>query len=101
MTAVSTTYTTDVETSTRSGTQLVVGTDTQKTSVGNFVTDMSMQPYMAAEEISFYAYNMRPGARVHAFFDSVNVDAYCAPGVTTAANTTINFIFRDAINNYN
>jgi hypothetical protein len=88
LTAVSTTYTTDVETSTRSGTQLVVGTDTQKTSVGNFVTDMSMQPYMAAEEISFYAYNMRPGARVHAFFDSVNVDAYCAPGVTTAANTT-------------
>lgn len=88
MAAVQTTYTTDVETSTRSGTQLTVTTDTQRQTVGNFVTDMSIQPYMAAEEISFYAYNMRPGSRIHCFFDSVNVDAYCAPGVSTSANTT-------------
>ena len=88
MSAVFSTYTTDVETSTRSGQKMVVDTNTTKQNIGNFVTDISMQPYMAAEVISFYAYNIRPGARVHCFFDSVNVDAYCAPGVTTVANTT-------------
>jgi len=88
LSAVLSTYTTDVETSTRSGQKMVVDTNTTKQNIGNFVTDISMQPYMAAEVISFYAYNIRPGARVHCFFDSVNVDAYCAPGVTTVANTT-------------
>lgn len=88
MSAVLSTYTTDVETSTRSGQQVVVDTNTTKQNIGNFVTDISLQPYMAAEVISFYAYNIRPGARVHCFFDSVNVDAYCAPGVTSVANTT-------------
>lgn len=82
MAAVSTTYTTDVQTSTRTGTALSVGTQSSgEQTVGNFVTDMTLQPYMAAETISFYAYNMRPGATVHAFFDNVLVDQYCAPGV--------------------
>ena len=95
MTAIRTTYTTDVETSTRNGVALSVTDDTSTQSVGNFVTDVSMQPYMASEIISFYAYNMRPNQRLHAFFDSINVDQYVRQGIVptgsfnTATSDTI------------
>ena len=49
-------------------------------SVGDFVTDVTIQPYIANRIISFVAYNMRPNQKMHIFFDSVLVDQYCAPG---------------------
>jgi len=80
LTAVLTQYTTDVETSNRTGIQLNVDTSNTTQTIGNFVTDVSIQPYIASTIVSFYAVNMRPGQTVHAFFDSVLVDQYCAPG---------------------
>lgn len=81
MAATNTTTTTTTTTSTRSGTKLVVDSFSNTTSVGNFVTDVSLQPYINNRIISFFAFNMRPNQRMHIFFDSVNVDDYCAPGV--------------------
>lgn len=81
MAATNTTTTTSTSVSTRSGTQLVVDSFSNTTSVGNFATDISLQPYINSRIISFFAYNMRPNQRMHIFFDKVNVDQFCAPGL--------------------
>lgn len=85
MAATNTTTTTTTTTSVRNGTQLVVDTTANTQSVGNFVTDVSIQPYINSRIVSFYAFNLRPSQRMHIFFDSVQVDAYCAPGTKTFA----------------
>lgn len=81
MAATNTTTTTTTTTSTSKGIQLSVQTQSNTVTVGNFVSDVSLQPYMAATVIAFYAYNMRPNQQIHVFFDSINVDKYCAPGI--------------------
>lgn len=79
MAAIDTTTTTTTTTSTRTGQQLVVDSQANTVSIGNVVTDVSLQPYIAPRTVGFYAYNLRPNHRVHIFFDSINVDQYCAP----------------------
>lgn len=86
MTAINTTTTVTTTTSTQTGTQLVVDSQANTISVGEFVTDVSIQPYIANRIISFYAYNMRPNRRMHIFFDSVLVDEYCAPSTRNGSN---------------
>jgi len=88
--SVNTTTTTVTTTNNRQGTQLVVQSQANTVSIGSVVTDVSIQPYIAPRIVSFFAYNLRPSCRVHIFFDSVNVDAYCAPGVvpTTIADSS-------------
>ena len=80
-------------TTTQSQTITEMKVDVAKTNVdlGSRVTDVSINPYMRATQIGFIARNMKPNTVVHAFFDSVNVDQYCAPGVQspTAINTLI------------
>lgn len=84
MAATNTTTTTTTSTSTREGTKLVVDSISNTQSVGTFVTDVSLQPYINNRIVSFFAYNVRPNQRMHIFFDSVNVDQYCAPGIIPA-----------------
>lgn len=90
MASINTTTTTTTSTSTRDGTQLAVDSMANTYQIGSVVTDVNLQPYIAQRVVAFFAYNMRPSARVHVFFDSVNVDAYCAPGVvpTSIADTS-------------
>lgn len=88
MAAVNTTTTTTVTTSVSQGIQLSVESQASTQSVGNFVTDVTAQPYIAPQVIGFYAYNMRPGQRYHVFFDSVLVDQYCAPGNIPALSSS-------------
>ena len=81
MAAVNTTTTVVTTTNVNNGFQLIVDTQANTTTVGNFVTDVSIQPYIANRIISFFAYGMRPNQTMHIFFDSVLVDQYCAPGI--------------------
>lgn len=81
-----TTTTTQTTTAVNQGTQLTVGTYSTTSSVGNFVSDITVQPYIKNTIISFFAYNMRPNQNLHIFFDSILVDQYCAPG--TIANSS-------------
>ena len=87
MAQTSTTTTVTTSTSVQQGTQLVVDSVSNTSTVGNFVTGVSLQPYIASRIVSFFAYNMRPNQRMHVFFDSVLVDEYCAPGQRTVSNT--------------
>lgn len=86
MAQTNTTTTVTTSTSTQVGTQLQVTTTSNTTAVGNFVTDVNLQPYIANRVVSFFAYNMRPNQRMHIFFDSVLVDDYCAPSTRNASN---------------
>lgn len=90
MAAVNTTTTVTTTTNVNEGFKLTVDTQANTTTVGNFVTDVSIQPYIANRIVSFYAYGLRPNQRMHIFFDSVLVDKYCAPGIvpTTIADTS-------------
>lgn len=83
-----TTSTTTTTTSTQKATdlKLSVGTSTTQYNLGNFVTDVSVQPYIRSREIAFHAWSLRPNTTYHAFFDDELVDSYCAPGVR---NTSI------------
>ena len=79
---VTTTVTTT--TSTQCGQQISVGSTANTIQVGNFVTDVSLNPYIAAQQIGFRATGLRPNIYLNAFFDSVNVTQYCAPGIVAA-----------------
>lgn len=83
--SIDTTTTTTTVTHTQLGTQLVVKDDVKTVKVGDLVTDIAIQPYIAPRIVAFWAYNLRPRQQVHIFFDGVLVDRYCAPGVIPAS----------------
>lgn len=88
-----TTTTTTTTTEVANGFQLQVtsGANTV-TTIDNIVSDVSVNPYIAPRIISFFAYGMRKNQTVHAFFDGVNVDEYCAPGIVPATiNNTADY----------
>ena len=89
MAQINTTTTVDTYTSTRTGIQLTVDQQSNTVQIGNFVTDVTVNPYIAPQLVSFYATGLRPNQRVHAFFDSVLVDNYCAPGVYAGGDTSL------------
>ena len=89
MAIVNTTTTVATTVHTQQGTQIVVNSQANTVTVGDLVTGVELQPYIANRIISFYAYNMRPNQRVHIFFDSVLVDDYCAPGTRYSGNNYI------------
>ena len=43
---------------------------------------------MRTRQVAFVAYSMKPNTTVHAFFDDVKVDQYCAPGILTSNDTS-------------
>lgn len=88
MTATVTTTTVNTSTSTRQGVQLTVDSQSNTVQIGNYVTDVTINPYIAPQIVSFYAKGLRPNQRMHAFFDSVLVDAYCAPGTYNGGDTS-------------
>lgn len=82
-TTTTTTTTTTTATSSRDVTKLIVDTTEKNYEFGSFVKDVSMNPYMRSREVAFIAYGMKPNTRLHAFFDDVNVDSWCAPATLT------------------
>lgn len=103
MSVTNTTSVISTTTGIREGTRLQVTENRNTTTVGNYVTDISIQPYIKNRIVSFFAYNMRPNRRVHIFFDSVNVDQHCAPGsrmVTGVESTDNTYIVPTDSSNY-
>jgi hypothetical protein len=76
-----TTTTTTTTTQQRTISSINVDTTTESISLGSYVKDVSIQPYMRTRLVAFVSTNMKPNTTLHAFFDDVNVDAHCAPGV--------------------
>lgn len=61
--------------------RLKIDTFNQPMDFGTTVKDFSIQPYMRSRLVSFVARSLKPNTTLHAFFDDINVDQYCAPGV--------------------
>jgi len=61
-------------------TRLTSTTSSSTQAVGNFVTDINMQPYLRSEKIQIVATGLRPNTQHHFFFDGKDVDQYVAPG---------------------
>lgn len=96
MAITNTTTTVATTVHTQLGSQIVVESQSNTVTVGDFVTGVELQPYIANRIISFYAYNLRPNQRVHIFFDSVLVDDYCAPGTRYEGNNYVTNITNTA-----
>jgi hypothetical protein len=71
--------------------QKQISTTTSEISVGEFVTDLSIQPYMKSKQIIFIADGVRPRTTFFSFFDDIAVNQYIVvPNkVTLNANTTL------------
>ena len=66
---------------------LFQGNSTQTTRrVGEFVTDITMQPFIREQMIHFHAWGLRPNKDHFIFFDGTNMDANTRPALST--NTT-------------
>lgn len=81
----STTTTTSTTTQVQTTSTLKVNTITDTMSLGSYVKDVSINPYMRQRLVAFVCYNMKPRTTLHAFFDDVNVDIHCAPGELSGA----------------
>jgi hypothetical protein len=77
---VTTTTTTTTTTSQREVTGLTVGQSTTKYNLGEHVVDVSLQPFISSQIVSFSATGLRPNTRVYPFFDDENVSSYVRPG---------------------
>jgi hypothetical protein len=55
--------------------------------VGEFVTDVRMQPFIREQMVHFHSWGLRPNVTHHIFFDSVNMDANTRPALSTNTAT--------------
>lgn len=52
-----------------------------ETRVGDFVTNVTFNPYMRSRPIKIYMGGLRPNTRHYFFFDTVDINAHVAPGI--------------------
>jgi len=78
---VDTQFETTTTTSQQQIEQLVVDTSKSNIDLGSYIQDISINPYMRERLVAFVSYNNKPRTTLHAFFDDVNVDVHCAPGI--------------------
>jgi len=78
------TQTTTVTSSTAS--LVAGGSVTNTSSVGNFVTDVTMSPYMQSREVKILVTGLRPNTKHYFFLDGTSIDAHIYPGQVNANN---------------
>jgi len=77
----------------------VSGEQISETPVGDFVSNINFNPFMAPREVNVYMSGLRPNTRHYFFFDEVDVNQFVAPGddVDSAAEVHRNGNFGDPI----
>lgn len=73
----------------RTGVVTTVTSQTETQELGNFVTDISVQPYIRPQVIRVYVKGLKANTRYYCFFDGENMSSYVVPG-TIPANGNIN-----------
>lgn len=76
-TTTETTNTTIATTQGRNGVETTLNSRVQPYTIEDIVKDVQVIPFVREANIEFYAERMRPGVRVYAFFDGVNVSEHC------------------------
>lgn len=64
--------------------QRVAVNDVQQNSVGDFVTNVSFEPFMRSRDVKVYVSGLRPNTRHYFYFDTVAVDSHVTPGTVNA-----------------
>jgi len=72
----------------RTGIVTTVTSQTNTQELGNFVTDVSVQPYIRPQVIRVYVKGLKANTRYYCFFDGENMSSYVVPG-TIPANGNI------------
>jgi hypothetical protein len=93
------TTTTTTTSNARSGQKLNIDVTNSSYNLGNYVQDISIQPYIATSEIAFYAWGIRPNTKLYATFDGVPVVEAIAPGVRNLSvndTTSSDYVTRTA-----
>lgn len=63
----------------RTETTVTATSSTTTKKVGEFITNIALQPYIPGVNIYFYALGLRPNLRHHVFFDDVNINEHVTP----------------------
>jgi hypothetical protein len=63
----------------RTGLVTTVTSETNTESLGNFVTDVSIQPYIKPQTIMVYAKGLKANTRYYLYFDGENMSSYVSP----------------------
>ena len=63
----------------RTETTVTATSSTTTKKVGEFLTNIALQPYIPGVNIYFYALGLRPNLRHHVFFDDVNINEHVTP----------------------
>ena len=58
-------------------------------SIGTYVKDVNIIPFMRSRNIRFVARGLKSSTRLYAFFDNINVSAYITPTNSAFANTAL------------
>jgi hypothetical protein len=67
----------------RTNIETTISTETESYDLGNFVTDISLIPYIRAQTLKLYSYGLKPNTRYHVFFDGENMNDFAAPVVVS------------------
>ena len=67
----------------------VADNNTSTVQVGEYMTDMALQPYMRSRIVKFAIFGLRPSTRHYVYFDDVSVDQHCRPAVNNSADSNI------------
>jgi hypothetical protein len=63
----------------RTGNKPTVTAVNEKQTVGNYVKDVNIQPWMRSKRILFKAVGLKPNSKMYTFFDNVKVGDYVTP----------------------
>lgn len=84
-----TTSTTTNNVQNRNGTDLNASVTQNSYYAGDYITDISIQPYMRRRAIKFRATSLKPNTKLTPFFDDVNVSAYTYSIPSPSPNTSL------------
>lgn len=65
----------------REGLQTSISFDKETKEIGNFVTDVGVQPYIRPQVIQLYVQGLKSGTRMYVFFDGEDMSDYTTPAV--------------------
>jgi hypothetical protein len=83
----------------RTGVKTSVTSETQLEEYGNFVTDVSIKPYVRPQIVKLRVRGLKPNTRIYTFFDGEDMSEYITP-ITVPLNGVPSWFLQDTNSNY-
>jgi hypothetical protein len=77
---------------TRTGIETSVNVETETEQIGNFVTDVSIMPYIRPQVIKLLVRGLKPNTKVYTFFDGEDMSDYVTPITVPEAGIPSSFL---------